>query len=274
MYSNGSALESGVVLSPDILRRLGHPDPRTVPPQISMQISRSGFPDDRIRFELPVAGLVGDLGRSGVRIPLKQMQAIRRFQFFGSEAMATPATNSEIEINAIHLMIPAQHTVEATLADLRQIDPGFQLASTWFERGKQLSLLSTALKMAAPLMTLLVIFNGIVLAILAREKVKADRQRLCLMRLAGASFNTIMAWYVLPLTTICGIATVAGISLAALVFQFQILPVLETAVESKLSVPVPYVALTVVILSAAIGFHGLATYRQTRLRGLESGLVA
>lgn len=276
--------EPGLILSPDIVRRLGFANQSQIPEAINIRATRAGHPQEQWNVSLPIAGMVGDLGKLGVRVPYDTMLSLRRFQYFGSagveQSVAHASTHSrsnmknfgELEINAICLQIPAEVSFESVIARVKQIDPTFQLSSPWFEQGKQRSLLSTALRLAGPLLTILIGSNAIVLFVLVYQKVASDTLQLAMMKLSGASSTSILAWYALPLTTLAALTTACGIILAKVFVASQLLPVLESSTQQPLAVRVSYMSLWMMFLIMTTFVHCSLTQRQTRSATLESAL--
>ena len=262
---------NGLVLSPDILRRLGYPL-ADLPANLDLHITQAGRPSERYSWQMPLSAVSGDLGTVGVRLPYQTMVAIRKFQHFGSSEMPLP--HHRLEIDAIHLWLPSELAVDAVLAQLQAINPNYQLASPWFDRGKQRNLMSVTLTMVAPVLSLLIVANIILLFVLAWQKAESDRKQLCLLKLSGASFSQLMAWYVLPQIALYGLATGGGVLIASSVYSWQVLPILEQAVGLRFSGGAPIAALVTLIVGSAILFHTLTVYRQIQPRNMESALTS
>ncbi len=274
----------GVVLSPDILRRLGYSHQEAIPVEMQVCIYKAGDLNDQWEFSLPIAGTLGDLGKQGVRIPLDRMIAIRRYQYEGQESLqklkslnsSTDTTeanlSANVEINAIHLQVPAKLSFETAIAQVQAVDPTFQLSSPWFEVGKKRSLLSTALQMVAPVLAILIGANAVVLLVLVQQKVEADKSQLALMKLSGACSTTILAWYALPLITLASMATASGTILARAVVQGSLLPVLEMSLAQPIMLRTSYLALWISSLFVAALIHSYWTHREMSRLQLDMAL--
>ena len=165
------------------------------------------------RFSLPVARVVGDLGNLGVRIPYDILSELRCEQ--------TKCQIDELEINAIHLLIPADMPMQAAIKRLKQVDSGFQLSSPYFERGKQREFATAALSVGGPILVLLLFFNAAVAVLLSLQRIRADRRAIGLAKLYGATVSQIVAWSVLPYVAYSFCAGVAGMLTASLLLSGQ-----------------------------------------------------
>ncbi|MBL8891661.1 MAG: hypothetical protein JNL67_16900 [Planctomycetaceae bacterium] len=264
-----SKATEGLVLSPDVLRRLGY-QLTNLPSILELHISPAGQPAERHSWQMPWSAVSGHLGKVGLRLPYQTMKEVRNFQHYGSSQRSNPA--GPLEIDAIHLWLPSEVAVDSVLAKLQAIDPHYQLSSPWFERGKQRNLMSTTMTMVSPALTLLISANIIVLLVLAWQKAQSDRKQLCLLKLSGASFAQLMAWYVVPQIMLYGFTTGCGVLIASSIYDGQVLPVLEQAVGSSISGEVPIMVLITSIVGTAFLFHALTVHRQIQPWNMENSL--
>lgn len=208
---------NGIVISPDILRRLGFPPSSQPPGELAMLVAGPGGVS--LESTLGVESLVGSLGDLGVRIAWERMTEVRSLQ--------TGMSLAELEINAIHVLVPRQITIQSMIDQLKRADPQLQFSSPWFDRAGQREFAGAALAVGGPILGTMLLFNIIVAALLCVQRVSADRRAIVLARLNGATATQVLLWNVFPRWYLSGGAGLAGIIAARLLLSGKFAAVLK-----------------------------------------------